>query len=77
MTGAHSTYAYREQQTKRLLKRLLADDSKRWRTQQRRVLSQPPSVATRFELSLIEDRLAEIAEARTWLETATLPRRIR
>jgi len=77
MISDRSTYAHRERVSKVLLRKLLAAEAQRWKSRQSRISRARPTVATRLEASLVEDELALIAQAREWVDAATIPRRIR
>lgn len=71
------THAHREQQAKLQLRSLLSAEARRWRLRRAQLSASEPSVAARFELSIVDDELAQIRQSLAWLETATTPRRIR
>lgn len=77
MTRFRSTYAYREHQAKLQLRNLLSAEIRRWKLRRAQIAATEPTVAARFELSIIDDELAQLHQSFAWLETATTPRRIR
>lgn len=64
-----------EKQAKFHVRKLLEIEAQRWRARRAQVMRANATVASRFELSIIDDELEQIKRTRIWLDRTEVPRR--